>query len=431
MKKCKKITWLLTFMFIIPLVSCHKTSSSSLKQSEEISSSETSVSASITTSEALFPIAHFLVTSPIDIPENASIKLAGDFNSWKPLDPAYILTHVSGRNYTYTCEFSAADVGRIIQYKYVLLYDNQAENMWEFVEGNSMGGEIGNRSYKLKAGINDINDTIRSFKNNMDKTTLTRGTLKIFTMTMAEFNDNRTRRIRVWLPDNYDENDKTTRYPVMYMHDGQNLFDAYTAYSGEWKIDEAIGEMMDEGYRGTIIVGIDNGGEKRLDEYSPTWPFIIGDVPLINPEGEKYARFIVETLKPHIDQNFNTLSDRAHTGIGGSSMGGIISFFTALEYQETFGYAVIFSSSFWVYEESLLGDFLSAKVKDVHFFPKMYIYHGAAEGSDAYFNRLISLLKLLNIPETQYAYKMQAGGTHTEASWARAFPEAYKWLVGI
>ena len=232
-------------------------------------------------------------------------------------------------------------------------------------------------------------------------------------------------------PEGYDENDNTKRYPVLYMQDGQNLFDAYTAFSGEWEIDEALGQMMDNGYRGTIVVGIDNA-VTRLDEYSPSWPFVIGkDIPLIHPDGEKYAQFIVETLKPHIDQNFNTLTDRAHTGIGGSSMGGIISFFTALKYQDTFGYALVFSSSFWLYEENVLPTFLNETISDINLFPKMYIYHGGAEGSDAYFNELRTLLESAKVPKSQYTFKLEPSGKHNEASWAKAFPTAYKWLVGI
>jgi pullulanase len=120
---------------------------------------------------------------------------------------------------------------------------------------------------------------------------------------MTQYSDNRSRLIRIWTPDGYDSTD-LQRYPVIYMHDGLNLFDTYTAFAGEWRIDETIGAMMDKGYEGAIVVGIDNGPE-RLNELTVDWPANSYDIV---PDGEKYAQFIVDTVKPYIDSNYKNLS---------------------------------------------------------------------------------------------------------------------------
>lgn len=261
--------------------------------------------------------------------------------------------------------------------------------------------------------------------------TVTRGKLEIITLTMNQFDDQRQRKIRVWLPDNYDPTNTSKKYPVMYMHDGQNLFDANTSYSGEWKIDETIGQLMDEGYPGVIVVGIDNGPE-RLNEYSPA-KFIITATNEYNivGEGEKYAAFVVETVKPYVDNNFNTLSDKEYTYIGGSSMGGIISFFTALTYQDIFGKAIIFSSSFWLYATNTIQTFLDETIETVFDVPKMYLYHGDAEGSNAYLQTLSTILSIKGVASTSYTTYIGRGRDHSESAWSVEFPRAFKWLEDL
>src|SRR5690606_36165183 len=142
------------------------------------------------------------------------------------------------------------------------------------------------------------------------------------------------------LPPDYETSAKY--YPVLYMHDGQNLFDVRTSFSGEWKVDEHLDSLFLLGDPGCIVVGIDNGGTNRINEYSP-W---------VNPQygggqGDQYIEFLIETLKPYIDQNYRTLPDAEHTGIMGSSMGGLISYYGGLTNQNVFGRIGAFSSSFW------------------------------------------------------------------------------------
>ena len=130
------------------------------------------------------------------------------------------------------------------------------------------------------------------------------------------------------------------------MHDSQNLFDNYYSFAGEWGIDETLNSLFNAGDYGCIVVGVDNGGVERINEYSPWVNASYG-----GGDGDKYARFIVETLKPYIDQNYRTSPEREKTGIMGSSMGGLISFYIGLKYQEVFSKIGIFSPSFWFSKE--------------------------------------------------------------------------------
>ncbi len=266
----------------------------------------------------------------------------------------------------------------------------------------------------------------------MNKSTLTRGRLEIFTIAMENFAPHRIRTIRVWLPEGYQERDMEKKYPVLYMHDGQNLFDALTSFAGEWEVDETLGKMMDEGYAGMIVVGIDNGEEERLNEYSPPWPLKDIENTLgtkIVSVGDKYALFVVEILKPYIDKKYNTLTDKSNTGIGGSSMGGIISFYTALSYQDIFGFALIFSSSLWIYEDDLAKTFISKQVSEPNRVPKMYLYHGTREGSYAYLKEVARLLEEAGVTSDKYKVAIGKNAKHNEKAWAKAFPTAIKWLV--
>jgi len=270
--------------------------------------------------------------------------------------------------------------------------------------------------------------------------------LDIFTMEIPQLGKSRT--IRVWTPPNYDSNtDK--KYPVLYMHDAQNLFDRSTAAYGEiWDVHTAIEKLMSEkGYAGIIIVGIDNGpGLERLDEYSP-WVSErieelkeLGDYKRdIGGEGVRYGKFIVDTLKPMIDSNYRTLADRENTGVAGSSMGGFISLYLGAEYPEVFGKIGAFSTAAWFADESLakhlqkinsevqtrwyldIGteETSNANVKD---FNKLYI-----EGTLAIEKQLLSL----GVPESDVKVVIEEGATHFELAWARRFPEAFVWLFEL
>ncbi len=140
----------------------------------------------------------------------------------------------------------------------------------------------------------------------------------------------------MYFPPNYSSG---KRFPVIYMHDGQNLFDSASSFSGEWKVDEILDSLYKYHNFSCIVVGIYNGENQRSNELSP-WH---NDSLNVGGDGDKYAKFIVKTLKPFIDSHYRTLIDRENTVIMGSSMGGLMSLYLALQYPEVFGKAAIFS----------------------------------------------------------------------------------------
>ncbi len=278
-----------------------------------------------------------------------------------------------------------------------------------------------------------MNDTIASFKNNIGLNSVTRGTLQLVHLTMPQYNDGRIRTIRIWVPEDYHPADTTKKYPVMYMHDGQNLFDTDTSFAGEWEIDESIGKMMDEGYEGAIIVGIDNSSD-RLNELSPDWPRSSYGSPFItNPSGEQYASFIINTVKPYIDRNFNTNPSRITTGIGGSSMGGVISLYMALTYPHVFGYALLFSTALQLYANSITNAFITGKdFSNPESRPRLFIYAGGLEPSiTPYVDIIRDTLVARGYPETSIKTLVDPAKGHNELAWAQHFPSAYSWLVSL
>ena len=222
-------------------------------------------------------------------------------------------------------------------YEYKLTRGN-----WSKVESTFDGKDIGNRELRIfrdtsivlvVAGWKD------DFKSMAFAKMHTRST-QVFIMDTAYYMPqlNRTRRIWLYLPKDYALSGK--RYPVLYMHDGQNLFDEFTAGFGEWGVDECLDSMHNKGLD-CIVVGIDNGPH-RLNEYNPYEFEKFG-----KGEGNFYIDFLVKTLKPYIDVHYKTLKDQKHTFIAGSSMGGLISMAAVMRYPKIFGGAGIFSPAFW------------------------------------------------------------------------------------
>ena len=130
------------------------------------------------------------------------------------------------------------------------------------------------------------------------------------------------------------------------MHDGQNLFDAKTAYIGEWEVDETLNDLFKKTNKGFIVVGIENASEERINEYTP-WPH----EKYGGGKGTIYIDFIVNTLKPYIDSTYRTKPQQKYTGLIGSSLGGLISYYGALKYPEIFGKTGVLSASFWFSSE--------------------------------------------------------------------------------
>ena len=230
-----------------------------------------------------------------------------------------------------------------------------------------------------------------------------------------------TRRIWIYLPKDYETSHK--KYEVMYLQDAQNLFDDASSYAGEWQVDETLNKIFEKTGKSLIVVGIDNGGEKRIEELSPYKNAKYG-----GGNGENYVKFIVETLKPFIDKNYRTKPQRKYTTIGGSSLGSLISVYAAVKYPETFGKVLAFSSAFWFNAEDLNAFILSSKVNLKH--QKYYFVQGKHEDEDMeeQTKRVIENLKSKKVKSKNIFLKIDEDGKHNEMYWGREFEGAVLWL---
>jgi len=229
-------------------------------------------------------------------------------------------------------------------------------------------------------------------------------------------------KIWVYLPPNYVETSK--KYPVIYMHDGQNLFDNVTSYIGEWEVDETLNNLFKKTGKGFIIVGIENGGEERINEYTPWAHEKYG-----GGKGDIYIDFIVNTLKPYIDSNYRTKPQQKHTGLIGSSLGGLISYYGGLKYPETFGKIGALSTSFWFSNKVEDFTITYGNAKKV----KLFLLVGGKEGetmvSDT--EKMDKLLLETGFKSKNLKTKINSEGNHNEVFWKSEFPEIVSWLYNI
>ncbi|MEC4005748.1 alpha/beta hydrolase-fold protein [Flavobacterium sp. SUN052] len=227
-----------------------------------------------------------------------------------------------------------------------------------------------------------------------------------------------SKKIWVYLPKDYSRNTKK-KYPVIYMHDAQNLFDAKTSYVGEWNIDETLDSINAQ----VIVIGIEHGGDKRMEELTPFKNAKYG-----GGNADNYLDFIVKTLKPYVDKTYRTKINASNTALFGSSLGGLVSFYGALKYPEVFGKIGCFSPSFWFNRKEMFDLMETTK----NFKTKVYFLCGDNEGDD-------DMVRDLNNMEYQVNTKrceckklnkkiIVKGGQHNEKLWREGFKKAYLWL---
>ncbi|WP_230677198.1 alpha/beta hydrolase [Vibrio owensii] len=247
----------------------------------------------------------------------------------------------------------------------------------------------------------------------------------------------RKRTIRIYLPKGYVQSE--TSYPVIYMHDGQNLFDSAISYGGDtWEIPRNIDQYFNN-RDGVIVVGIDNGSEFsglcRMYEYSP-WKmdqdFVLPDwepsVYNSGGEGAQYINFITDTLKPYIDQNYKTKPDRENTVIAGSSMGGFISIFGIFARPDVFSKAGVFSPAFWFNKPEMLAYLDKTNIEQSI---KIYMDMGTKESSargigfeKIYLDDSNEINEMLKHKTNVYVkYIIDEGALHTESAWAKRYPK--------
>jgi len=224
-----------------------------------------------------------------------------------------------------------------------------------------------------------------------------------------------TKKIWIYLPEDYSATAK--KYSVIYMHDAQNLFDSKTAYSGEWNVDEKLDSLKAP----VIVVGIEHGNDKRIDELTPFKNEKYG-----GGNADNYLDFIVKTLKPYIDKNYRTKPKAKNTIIMGSSLGGLVSYYAILKYPETFGKAGVFSPSFWFSNDIYTLPEKAPKIKT-----KIYFLCGDKESDDM----VKDMTKMERLLDTKRCYclhltksKIVKGGEHNEKLWRDGFVKAVLWL---
>jgi predicted alpha/beta superfamily hydrolase len=228
------------------------------------------------------------------------------------------------------------------------------------------------------------------------------------------------RDIHVYVPPSYDRRNAT--YPVVYMQDGQNLFDAALSFSGEWHVDESIARLSRHGLE-AIVVGIPNLGAERCEEYSP-----FAHAKLGGGDGDSYLAFIADTLKPIVDREFRTVPGRSHTGIMGSSMGGLISLYGFFRRADTFGFAGVMSPSLWFGGQQIFDYVERAPVVTGRVYLDIGTGEGAAVVEDA--QRMRDLLTRKGyVLDESLMYVEDAGATHAEHAWAQRLEPTLRSLL--
>ena len=300
--------------------------------------------------------------------------------------------------------------GEKVAYKYHL-------GDWDTAELTEWGNRAPNRHYGGEGTVRDYVPQFRRAGAYHDEAFLPRierlpGNLPL----PAPF---ATRRIAALLPAGYEASRE--RYPVLYLQDGQNLFDEFAPY-GNWELDKRLAWLAERGRGEFIVVAIDHAEDKRNTEYAPPTSTHIAP-----GTADAYGDFLTEHLKPLIDRTYRTLPDREHTAIGGSSLGGLASLYVAMHRPRVFGKLMLLSPSIWV-EPALVTRWPEHTHGDTH----IYLYGGMEEspGSAVTFARLASSLRRESSPRRALylATHFEPAAKHNEAAWGEAFPRAASYL---
>jgi len=339
-----------------------------------------------------------------------TIFFTGNLNSWQTDDPAYMMVQQSDGTYILNI---TSTVGALVEFKFT-------RGSWTNVETQVDGSFLPNRSFNYVNG-DTVECSIANWEDMLGWHTSV-GNTYILDLDFWMPQLNRNRRIWLYLPQDYFTSNNY--YPAVYMHDGQNLFDAVYAPFGEWNVDSTMESLFGQFSPTAIIVGIDNGAIERINEYSPWYNTTHG-----GGVGELYAEFIVNTLKPYIDSHFRTMPNRENTAVAGSSMGGLISMYAALAYPSVFSKAGIFSPSFW-FSDSLL-----TYINTVNYTQAQRFYFVAGQNeSTAMVSDIQDVSNALiqqGFASSQLNTVIRTDGEHSEWFWKREFADAYTWLFQV
>jgi predicted alpha/beta superfamily hydrolase len=243
-----------------------------------------------------------------------------------------------------------------------------------------------------------------------------------------------TRFLRVWLPPGYDDTGNgVRRYPVLYLNDGQNLFEAAISFTGiEWQVDETADRLIREGaVPPMIIVGIDNTGEERLREYMPHRSM---HPRMLRVQGKYYPDFLMKEVMPFVEGNYRVASGPENTGFGGSSLGALIALYTVIARPGVIGRLLLESPSLWASGRRSIKESRAVRIWP----ERIFLAVGTAETGSAERSRtvvddvreLAAIMRRAVLSEKRLRLVIEDGAGHNEAAWAERFPEALRFLFG-
>lgn len=243
-----------------------------------------------------------------------------------------------------------------------------------------------------------------------------------------------TRFLRVWLPPGYEGPENSgRRYPVLYINDGQNLFETVSAFNGvEWQVDETADRLIREQVVAPmIIVGIDNTGKDRIREYMPYRSL---QPMMLRVQGTRYPTFLIKEVMPFVARNYRVASGPENTGLGGSSLGALISLYTAAVRPDVFGRLLLESPSLWASNRQII-----RQSRQVQRWPeRIFLATGTAESGREDRDRsivddvreLAAIMGRAGLDDRRLKLVIDEGATHHESAWARRFPAALGFLFG-
>ncbi|RNL51062.1 alpha/beta hydrolase-fold protein [Pedobacter jejuensis] len=356
--------------------------------------------------------AQLKVDLTVHIPSKTAdtLFIAGNFNDWNPGNKAYSLSKKDSLTYAIQLNLPKGN------FEFKITRGN-----WDKAESKNDGKPIANRTLNLNVDTS-MNINVANWTNNFKpiKEVYHYGAnIHVVDSAFIMPQLNKQRQISIYLPKNYKTSKK--KYPVIYMHDGQNLFHSNPPRGNEWAVDSVMDSLIKNGAKEMIIVAIDHGGKDRLKEYNPY------DSEFGKGEGIAYVSFLVETLKPFIDSKYRTLKDVKNTSIVGSSMGGLISMYAIAKYPKVFGSAGVFSPAFWVapkiYDDIVLS--LPGMTDS-----KVYFVAGDKESTEM----VPDMKKAYNILNTSgkkknVVFVEKEDGKHSGWFWHREFVPFYKFIA--
>lgn len=335
------------------------------------------------------------------------IYLVGSFNGWNPKDEKLLLAKDNHQS-SITIELPPGT----IEYKFT-------KGSWEKVESANNGFPTQNRMLTVESDTT-VTVGIQHWADHFPKEPVKSTASKNVHILDSAFyipQLDRYRRVRIYLPGSYAASRK--KYPVLYLQDGQNVFDNRTAGFGEWGVDEALDTLGPKSGE-LIVVAVDHGGTKRINEYAPFDMEKYG-----RGEGDAYVDFLVKTLRPYINKHYRTKKCGKHNYIAGSSMGGLISFYALLKYPKKFGGAGVFSPAFWINPQ--LKNIAPPKAKKVR--GKIYFFAGQLENETMVPDMLNVFEQMHKHSNAKMKTVIRAEAKHNEAAWRAEFPFLYEWLL--